>query len=439
MGSLQNSSVFTFKTNLENFGKYPLPQGSNNEEKRYVSSPMTVHHKNPDFPKETLHEALDIYRKHDQANQANPQQSIDPNAVKTSKMPSLLVHEINHSQLTKQEILNERQEEDKKANLDQSKYRFMDPLLNLPELSIKESDIPKVELEHPIANFYQRRDYKYLISNDDLCSSENFPDKSRKINLLMAIKSSCNNKPRRDAIRKTWGNRKYIQDNVKNMDMKLLFLLGKCKTEGYDEIIHDENKETKDLIQWDFDDSFRNLTVKECLFLQFEHNKCDGITHIFKGDDDIFVNPFAISRLILEQPDQQDIFMGAVLRGSPRILDHWSKYYVPATIFPDKIYPPYVSGGGYIFSKNIADKLFLATLSNRIIPIDDAFVGMLLKTIGKIPSNNPGFKSWGAKEEERKKECFWHEKVVYFHKEMPEQLMKLWGQFIADNGKCKYD
>ena len=65
-------------------------------------------------------------------------------------------------------------------------------------------------------------------------------------------------------------------------------------------------------------------------------------------------------------------------------------------------YPPYVSGGGFIMTQPLAQKL-LERMNSRSessfppFPIDDAFLGQLLSEAGLTSSirNNRGFKSWG--------------------------------------------
>lgn len=193
-------------------------------------------------------------------------------------------------------------------------------------------------------------------------------------------------------------------------------------------------------MQWDFFDSFRNLTVKECLFLQFVKRNTTRVTHIFKGDDDIMVAPVGLGNLIQNQPDIHDVFIGSVLRGSPRITNVHSKYFVPLVLWPYKMYPAYVSGGGYIMSKEIADRLFLATLHNYLFPIDDAFVGVLLEEIGKVPTNFRKFRSWGNDfHGDDSKACFWHEEVVTFHRRLPAELKETWKKYNTVMGKCKED
>ena len=79
-----------------------------------------------------------------------------------------------------------------------------------------------------------------------------------------------------------------------------------------------------------------------------------------------------------------------------------SKYFVPEKIWPaDKLYPPYVSGGGFAMTRNFALKLaevkdplansfvsqseltdpFKVKNDVPIIPIDDAYLGCLIEKV----------------------------------------------------------
>ena len=58
------------------------------------------------------------------------------------------------------------------------------------------------------------------------------------------------------------------------------------------------------------------------------------------------------------------------------------------------MYPPYVSGGGFIMSSLIAKKIFLVMQTIPVIPIDDAYLGICLKKLEIYPQQHKGFKSW---------------------------------------------
>ena len=56
-----------------------------------------------------------------------------------------------------------------------------------------------------------------------------------------------------------------------------------------------------------------------------------------------------------------------------------SKYYVPEELWPhDKEYYPYVSGGGFILSSVMAQKMIEVKNDVAIFPIDDAYLGSVI-------------------------------------------------------------
>ena len=103
------------------------------------------------------------------------------------------------------------------------------------------------------------------------------------------------------------------------------------------ELLKLESDDQQDIIQWDIRDSFQNLTIKEVLFLKFQYLYCEELTHIYKGDDDVFVNPIGLGRLIASQTKATDLFIGSVLDGSPRIADRVDAlHYYTLTTFKVK-------------------------------------------------------------------------------------------------------
>lgn len=108
--------------------------------------------------------------------------------------------------------------------------------------------------------------------------------------LLLAVKSTAIQVDRRSALRNTWGKKGYVQGK----NVKLLFLVGKSSDtiQGYplQQVLEWESRQFGDILQWDFDDSFFNLTLKEIHFLKWFSLECRWAHYVFKGDDDVFVH-----------------------------------------------------------------------------------------------------------------------------------------------------
>lgn len=137
-------------------------------------------------------------------------------------------------------------------------------------------------------------------------------------------------------------------------------MLGKENTEelGVDlsEILQMESKLHGDILQWDFSDTFVNLTLKDVLFWSWFSSSCGQTSFVFKGDDDVFVNtPNMLSYLKgeLKKPQAHKSMKGfmvgnVIIRALPNRVNK-SKYYVPESFYKGQ-YPLYTGGGGVVYS-----------------------------------------------------------------------------------------
>lgn len=284
------------------------------------------------------------------------------------------------------------------------------------------------------AEYSQKKYYPFSINTGSVCRDSD--NELEQVYLLMVIKSMTGSFSRRKAIRDTWGHTEQMPVIGNQLKIRRLFLLGKSNTtdesnQRREMLLKEEAKEWGDIIQGDFQDSFRNLTLKEIMFLRWLPRHCPKAQFIFKGDDDIFANvPNIVSYIeSLSLSQQRNMFVGSVLYPSPRITDQRSKYYVSESLWPEKYYPPYVSGGGFIMSYVMAKKIFEAMKELPIIPIDDAFMGVCLRKLNLRPTNHKGFKSWGVKYLDHDN-CVYRE-VMTFHKLQPEELQNVWKRFVS--------
>ena len=82
------------------------------------------------------------------------------------------------------------------------------------------------------------------------------------------------------------------------------------------------------------------------------------IKFLISGDDDIFLNPEKLQNLLLSIPENSVAMYGSRLVHSPRIKNPRSKYYVSSNLWNEDYYPKYVSGGGFVMTKNAALGIF---------------------------------------------------------------------------------
>ncbi|KAF7648581.1 hypothetical protein LDENG_00154370 [Lucifuga dentata] len=271
----------------------------------------------------------------------------------------------------------------------------------------------------------------------------NHPEKcvDGEVHLLMVVKSVIEQHDRREAVRKSWGR----EDTVDGKKIRTLFLLGSPTTgkdtKNLQKLIEYEDRIYGDILQWDFMDTFFNLTLKEVNFLKWFDIYCSDVHFIFKGDDDVFVNTNNLLDLIgfrVEEYKVDNLFVGDTISKAIPIRNRQSKYYIPKELY-DKPYPPYVGGGGFLMSSQLARRLFVVSEDLELYPIDDVFLGMCLQRLHLAPEMHPGFRTFGISRRRvspmNSEPCF-YKNLIVVHKLSAQELLRMWTLVHSEQLVC---
>ncbi|KAM3875883.1 UDP-GlcNAc:betaGal beta-1,3-N-acetylglucosaminyltransferase 7 [Diretmus argenteus] len=285
-------------------------------------------------------------------------------------------------------------------------------------------------LEANFKHFLLYRHCRYfpmLLNHPEKCTGET--------HLLLIIKSVATQHDRREVIRKTWGK----EQVVGGKRVRTLFLLGKPPNEAeranHQKLLEYEDYIYGDILQWDFLDSFFNLTLKETHFLKWFNTYCPNVHYIFKGDDDVFVSVENILEFLQSSSRVKNLFVGDVLFKAKPIRRKDNKYYIPQALYNKTHYPPYAGGGGFLMDGPLARRLHWASDTLELYPIDDVFLGMCLEVLQVTPIKHDAFKTFGLVKNKssklNKEPCFFKSMIVV-HKLLPADLMHMWNLVNSD-------
>ncbi|KAM3873775.1 N-acetyllactosaminide beta-1,3-N-acetylglucosaminyltransferase 2 [Diretmus argenteus] len=298
------------------------------------------------------------------------------------------------------------------------------------------------------------REYPLLINQPGTCGE----NKSFGLDtpmLMMAIKSQVGNFENRQAIRETWGRSGLVKGEVNGKGglVRTVFLLGRQdSTTGphpdLKTLLELESQKYGDILQWDFRDTFFNLTLKDLLFWRWLQQYCPTAIFVFKGDDDIFVRTGALLDYLHKQWEEHimwrayrnetdmmmDLFVGEVINNAKPNREPTTKYYIPESFYKG-VYPPYAGGGGVVYSGSLAIRLREVSERVRLFPIDDVYLGMCLHRLGLSPSHHLGFLTFDLPEAEREKPCAYRS-VLLVHKRSPKEMLTLWKQLQTPPAQC---
>ncbi|XP_043910748.1 N-acetyllactosaminide beta-1,3-N-acetylglucosaminyltransferase 3-like [Protopterus annectens] len=264
------------------------------------------------------------------------------------------------------------------------------------------------------------------------------PEQSDKVFLLLVIKSSPRSYTRRETIRKTWGQER----TYAGVQIRRVFILGSSSNQNENKKIQQllsvESEENADILQWDFYDTFFNLTLKH----EWLQKTCPHVKFLLNGDDDVFVNSDAMVDYLLGLEGNQGdkhLFVGQLVWNPVVKHDKSSKYCVPEAVAPGNGYPPYCAGGGFLLSGFTAREIYRASQNITLLPIDDIYIGMCLQKESLSPASHFGFRTGGLDLPSSSKNSFdpcYYREFLLIHRLMPYEIVMMWKAIHDPTLKC---
>ncbi|XP_072319096.1 N-acetyllactosaminide beta-1,3-N-acetylglucosaminyltransferase 2a [Eucyclogobius newberryi] len=274
------------------------------------------------------------------------------------------------------------------------------------------------ELFQDFLLFHHCRSFPLLINQERVCDDAPF--------VLLVVKTLEAHFERRQAIRETWGR----AGVVANRTVATVFLLGKATPAdnhpNLTYLLRHEAEVFGDILQWDFRDTFFNLTLKDVMFLDWFRSFCPDAQFVLKGDDDVFVNTPGIIDFLANLPPHKtaDLFTGDVITNAGPHRDRKLKYYVPESYFVGS-YPSYAGGGGFLYSGQLALRLHEVSKRVAFFPIDDVYTGMCLEKLGLVPEKHDGFRTFDIMAKHKDNPCI-HRTLMVVHSRTPEEIKHIW-------------
>ena len=160
------------------------------------------------------------------------------------------------------------------------------------------------------------------------------------IYLVTFVHSAVGNSGRRTLIRSTWAK---PQANVKT-----IFILG---TESHVKsvAIASEAEQFKYIAQFGFLDTYRDLTWKHLMGLQWVKTFCKHARYLLKSDDDVIVNTKSVLHTLNTAVLTSGIYCEVCHKHAP-MRDVYDKNHVTEAEYPRTMYPDFCKGFTYLVS-----------------------------------------------------------------------------------------
>ncbi|KAF4093340.1 hypothetical protein AMELA_G00001000 [Ameiurus melas] len=288
---------------------------------------------------------------------------------------------------------------------------------------------PPVDLK----SFYVAYPHKYsfLLDQPEACKQHN-PF------LVIIVPVAPHEVEARNAIRSTWGNDSLVQYG----NVLVLFLLGLpsgSDSEMQQVRIQQENQQHRDLLQSDFIDSYRNLTIKTMVMLEWLRDRCTQASYAVKVDSDMLLNVSALTRMLLSFIRyQRNYITGLVWYENVVIRDPSNKFYIPPEVYPYTVYPPYPLGMCYVISMDLPAKILHVSRNIKPIFIEDAYIGLCLEQLGIAPTSPPNTAQFVVNPPLTYDRCYYSELIAVITGS-PAQLISIWVDLHKPGPACKVE
>lgn len=224
--------------------------------------------------------------------------------------------------------------------------------------------------------------YVYITNPTTKCSNPPLKQ-SANISILILIKSEPDNFHLRQTIRWNWESFTTYHEYV-----RIVFLLGiSPDPEDKNTDVLVEHARYNDIVQQNFIDKYRNLTLKTVMGYKWTEQYCSEATHVLMQDDDYHFNVKNLDAYIKGYKSPDSIFAGVLRLKSPTVRRPTSKYYVSNQEYAHDIYPPFLVGNSYILSMRYAKQIAMIIPYVKSIPMADTYIGMLAMKLN-IPLQN---------------------------------------------------
>lgn len=295
---------------------------------------------------------------------------------------------------------------------------------------------------HMIQDFLYYRHCRSFPMILDLPNKCRRGDEPEDVFLLLVIKSSPKNYEQREVLRKTWAEERSYKGKV----IRRVFIIGTdgsgLEEEKWNKLVMREHQHYNDILQWDFKDSFFNLTLKQILFLEWMDRRCPQARFLLNGDDDVFAhtdNMVEYLQSLKDNNGNKHLFTGHVLKNAYPKRSPDNKYFVPLHVYEKDIYPPYCGGAGYLLSGYTALVIYKISALVKFIPIDDVYMGMCLAEMKLKPDSHMGVKTlyWHvpSRKIDKYDPCYLKD-LLLLHKFSPTDLYFLWKEVHDPKLQC---
>uniref|UniRef100_A0A2L2YDT5 Hexosyltransferase n=1 Tax=Parasteatoda tepidariorum TaxID=114398 RepID=A0A2L2YDT5_PARTP len=158
------------------------------------------------------------------------------------------------------------------------------------------------------------------------------------------------------------------------------------------------------------------------MLLQWVSQFCPNVQYVLKTDDDMYVNVANLLNMLIRVPVKSNVMYGVLFKKAKPNRNSAAKWFVPKKQFDGSVFPDYLSGTGYVMSRDGLPKLLDASAALPFLVMEDVFITGLCASESHVRRFNVrGFAYW-----RRPPTGCAFKDVITGHHVTPSDMKKIW-------------
>lgn len=262
--------------------------------------------------------------------------------------------------------------------------RYQEPLEMLAILNVSNSseqisnELPKTITDHSFQHMTNKtvelksQSFNFILNpKEAICGSSHGKD----LLFIAFIPISPENFQQRMIIRNSWSNPDYFSN------IKAVFLTGLSRSNEINEKLQHEFELFGDIVQENFMDTYKNLTLKTLMGFKWVSKYCSNAKFILKVDDDVVVNTVFLANYLnaelLNNETTYNTIRCFYYEKAHVFRNKDSKFYLSKEEFEPDYFQPYCDGPAYLLTTDLAEKFYNESANVKLFQFEDVYVGML--------------------------------------------------------------
>ncbi|XP_077863177.1 uncharacterized protein LOC144345988 [Saccoglossus kowalevskii] len=239
-------------------------------------------------------------------------------------------------------------------------------------------DTKKQHVDSNLDDSYVKGWSEFQINAPNACSSK------KHIQLLVVVSSNINDSRSRKVSRETWMNAL----RTKSSSVVIIFAVGGSNNGEEEAAIKSENHHNGDIVHIRLGNKYQD-SLKMISIIKWAAEFCPNARFLLKISDNVMIVNDNILNY-LEQKESTWVAEGNVETMKESDRDIRRNNHSPGSVDSDYLHS-YLQTPVYLLSMDVVEKLYATSLSEQPIQLEHLFLENLLKKIGIVSINHPGF------------------------------------------------